>query len=541
MATLTSIVLIGGCATVTDAPEKVLPSPTDERQDSGVPRSGSATQSPEGSNVVGVRDLRAHTASALPLPETAKPRGDTIAGQESIANPSLWEVMRPSMALNHHTDNKRVGQQLRWLQKHPEYWERLAPRMQRYLPYILQEVAKRNLPAELALLPVIESALDPYAFSPYGASGLWQFMLPTANQYGLHINSYYDGRRDVIASTQAALDFLEDLHRRFDDWSLALAAYNAGGGTVSKAVRKGNTRDFFALRLPRETKAYVPRLLAISAIVANPKAFGVELPAVANINPLREVLLPSPYDVAVVADVLALDVSLIYEFNPALRGSQWSSESPLRLILPSDWDGGIEPENEAKRRLMKVIPDERVAWREVTVQSGDTISEIAEVYGVTSQTLKIFNSLDSDLLQIGQSLRVPALRLLSQSNEAGNTVYIVRQGDSLWKIARKADVSVSTLVKLNQIGPKDVLRIGQKVLVPNAPTPSSIALASNIESVPAKVRKIQYRVRRGDSLSRIAQRFRIRVSDIVSWNQVDPLDYLQPGQGLTLFVDVIGG
>ena len=366
-------------------------------------------------------------------------------------------------------------------------------------------------------------------------------MLPTAKQYGLHINSYYDERRDVIASTQAALDFLEDLHRRFDDWSLALAAYNAGGGTVSKAVRKGNTRDFFALRLPRETKAYVPRLLAISAIVANPKAFGVELPAVANINPLREVLLPSPYDVAVVADVLALDVSLIYEFNPALRGSQWSSESPLRLILPSDWDGGIEPENEAKRRLMKVIPDERVAWREVTVQSGDTISEIAEVYGVTSQTLKIFNSLDSDLLQIGQSLRVPALRLLSQSNEAGNTVYIVRQGDSLWKIARKADVSVSTLVKLNQIGPKDVLRIGQKVLVPNAPTPSSIALASNIESVPAKVRKIQYRVRRGDSLSRIAQRFRIRVSDIVSWNQVDPLDYLQPGQGLTLFVDVIGG
>ena len=137
----------------------------------------------------------------------------------------------------------------------------------------------------------------------------------------------------------------------------------------------------------------------------------------------------------------------------------------MRLILPSDWDGGIEPENEAKRRLMKVIPDERVAWREVTVQSGDTISEIAEVYGVTSQTLKIFNSLDSDLLQIGQSLRVPALRLLSQSNEAGNTVYIVRQGDSLWKIARKADVSVSTLVKLNQIGPKDVLRIGQKVLV----------------------------------------------------------------------------
>lgn len=524
-----------------DAPEKAPHSPTNERGESIIQRADNASQSPVESNEVGDHDVGAHTANSPQLRETAQPLASTATEPEFIADPSLWAVMRPLMTLDHHTDEKRVGQQLRWLQKHPEYWERLTPRMQRYLPYILQEVSERNLPAELALLPVIESALDPYAFSPYGASGLWQFMRPTAKQYGLQMNRYYDGRRDVIASTQAALDFLEDLHRRFDDWSLALAAYNAGGGTVSKAVRKGNTRDFFALRLPRETKAYVPRLLAISAIVANPEAFGMELPAVENVNPLREVLLPSPYDVAVVADVLALEVSQIYEFNPALRGSQWSSESPLRLILPSDWDGGIEPENEAKRRLMEVTPDERVAWREVTVRSGDTISEIADVYGVTSQTLKIFNSLESDLLQIGQTLRVPAPRLLNQPNKAGNTLYTVRKGDSLWKIARQADVSVSTLVKLNQIGPKDVLRIGQKVLVPNAPKPSSIALASTIESVPAKVRKIQYRVRRGDSLSRIAQRFRIRVADIVSWNKMNPQDYLQPGQGLTLFVDVIGG
>jgi membrane-bound lytic murein transglycosylase D len=206
--------------------------------------------------------------------------------------------------------------------------------MQRYLPYILHEVSERNLPAELALLPVIESALDPYAFSPYGASGLWQFMRPTAKQYGLQMNSHYDGRRDVIASTHAALDFLEDLHRRFDDWSLALAAYNAGGGTVSKAVRSGKTKDFFALRLPRETQAYVPRLLAISAVVANPQAFGIQLPPVENVDPLREVVLPSPFDVAVVAKVLALEVAEIYDFNPALRSSQWSSQSPLRLMLP---------------------------------------------------------------------------------------------------------------------------------------------------------------------------------------------------------------
>lgn len=480
-------------------------------------------------------------SDSLPITFATEFGGNTEDETTVVSDPSLWGVMRPLMTLDHQIDEKRVRQQLRWLQTHPEYWERLAPRMQRYLPYILHEVSARNLPAELALLPVIESALDPYAFSPYGASGLWQFMRPTAKQYGLQMNSYYDGRRDVIASTQAALDFLEDLHRRFDDWSLALAAYNAGGGTVSKAIRKGRTKDFFALRLPRETQAYVPRLLAISAIVANPEAFDIELPPVENMNPLKEVTLPSPFDVAVVADALALEVSQIYEFNPALRGPLWSDESPLRLILPSDWNGGNEPVSEAERRLTAIPTDERVAWQEVQVLRGDTISEIAETHNVSSRALKIFNDLDSDLLQIGQTLRVPKTKVSSQASIVGTSLYTVRKGDSLWEIAQRANVSVSALVKLNQIGPRDVLRIGQKVLVPSASGSSTVKLTSSEAPVPVKVRKIQYRVRRGDSLSRIAQRFRVRVSDIVSWNDVDPRRYLQPGQGLTLFIDVIGG
>ena len=167
----------------------------------------------------------------------------------------LWKLLRASLQLDHRTDEKRVRQEIRWLQKHPEYWQRLAPRMQRYLPFILDQIEARGLPAELALLPIVESALDPYAFSPYGASGLWQFMRPTAEQYGLRINDHYDGRRDIVSSTTAALDFLQDLYRRFEDWPLALAAYNAGGGTVSKAIRRGKTRDFFSLQLPNETKA----------------------------------------------------------------------------------------------------------------------------------------------------------------------------------------------------------------------------------------------------------------------------------------------
>ena len=172
---------------------------------------------------------------------------------------------------------------------------------------------------------------------------------------------------------------------------------------------------------------------------------------------------------------------------------------------------------------------------------GDTISEIAETYNVTSRALKIFNDLDSDLLQIGQTLRVPKTNVISQASIVGTSLYMVRKGDSLWEIAQRANVSVSALVKLNQIGPRDVLQIGQKVLVPSASGSSTVKLTSSEAPVPVKVRKIQYRVRRGDSLSRIAQRFRVRVSDIVSWNDVDPRRYLQPGQGLTLFIDVIGG
>jgi membrane-bound lytic murein transglycosylase D len=181
----------------------VTPPTTSDLEANRVQRGDQPTQNPVVTN-----DAAPLTANTQRLSEAPESDESPSSEQETIPEPSLWQVMRPQMTLDHQTDEKRVGQQLRWLQNHPEYWERLAPRMQRYLPYILHEVSERNLPAELALLPVIESALDPYAFSPYGASGLWQFMRPTAKQYGLQMNSHYDGRRDVIASTHAALDFL---------------------------------------------------------------------------------------------------------------------------------------------------------------------------------------------------------------------------------------------------------------------------------------------------------------------------------------------
>ena len=486
----------------------------------------------------------------------------SVTTKDSQAQADLWHNLRRGMRLNHRVEEKRVAQELRWLQQNPQYWVRLGPRMQRYLPYILSQVNARDLPAELALLPVIESALDPYAFSPYGANGLWQFMRPTAQQYGLVMTAQYDGRRDVVASTGAALDFLEDLHRRFDDWLLALAAYNAGGGTVAKALRRNKSQDFFHQRLPRETQAYVPRLLAISAIVANPEAFGVTLPVVDDLDPLLVLTLPGAFDVSVLAQTLNMEAAQIYEFNPALKQARWNASDSLQLILPRKWtskdwqanaaenleadtfapgEGSTltaldDAEQEAMARLKSVSPEERMAWKTIVVRSGDTLSELAEEHSASARDLLRLNQLDTDLLQIGQTLQVPVSARGRNTAATNLPTYTVRQGDSLWLIAKRMDTSVATLVRLNKIGPRDVLRVGRTLLLPDTGV-----LPAATDLPPNKIRKINYRVRRGDSLSRIAQRFRLSVGDILEWNDLQPKRYLQPGQGLTLYVDVVGG
>ncbi|NCF43362.1 MAG: LysM peptidoglycan-binding domain-containing protein [Proteobacteria bacterium] len=275
--------------------------------------------------------------------------------------------------------------------------------------------------------------------------------------------------------------------------------------------------------------------MALAAIVSDPQLYAVELPEVSNTDPLLVIALPGAFDVAVVAEALDISPSLIYQFNPALQRAQWSATAPLRLILPTakGKDNGLASAN---RRLLEVPEDQRIAWREISVRRGDTISEIAAQHGLSSQRLKSLNLLSSDLLQIGQTLRIPASTQRETLSQSGVRAYTVQQGDSLWRIAQRADTSVSALVKLNKVGPRELLRIGQILQVPEANSLRTAAVRA-----PSQVRKIRYRVRRGDSLSRIAQRFRLKVSDIAAWNNLPTERYLQPGQGLTLYVDIVGG
>jgi membrane-bound lytic murein transglycosylase D len=441
--------------------------------------------------------------------------------------PDLWRNIRDTFAFEHNVDNPRVQAELAWFARHPKYLQNLRPRLEQHLAYIHQRVVDRGLPGEIALLPIVESALDPYAFSPGGAAGLWQFIPATGRRFGLDRNWWYDGRRDPIAATEAALDYLESLHRRFDDWSLALAGYNAGEGNVIRALRrKGSGATFWELKLPRETSAYVPRLLALAEVIDRPSAYGITLPEVDPDIPFVIAATGGQLDLSVAAAAAELDVSTLYRWNPALN--QWSTppEGPHYLIVPKS--KGLD----AETVLASIPQQERVRWLRIKVKNGDTLSQLAQRYRTDVTSLRQANNLSGSRIHAGQALLIPkspdALSNPVATRTAGSS-YKVRDGDSLWTISRSQGVSMSKLMRANHVGPKDVLRVGQTLTIPGSTNAAGV------------IRKVRYGVRKGDSLAKIASKFNVKVSDISSWNNLNVRDYLQPGQSLTLYVDVVAG
>lgn len=442
--------------------------------------------------------------------------------------PDLWRDMRASMHLDLHLHQKRVQQEISWLQRHPQYLPRLAQRMQTYLPYLYEQVRLRDLPTELALLPIVESALDTYAFSHGGASGPWQFIRGTARQYGLDINDWYDGRRDVVASTGAALDFLEDLHARFDDWYLALAGYNAGQGNVNRALRRNPGASFFDLRLPRETQYYVPRLLALVSVIKNPEQYQIKLPPLLPQQGFALLNTHSQFQLSKLSQIAELSMDDLYRWNPALN--QWATppHGPHRIIVPISLDL-----KKAQAAIDAVPARQRVDWQQITVKPGDTLSHIAHRHGTDVASLRMANNLKGSSIRAGTVMLIPthAQALRSSPRRAdGELNYVVMPGDSLWSIARAHKVSLTRLMRNNHLGPKDPLPVGRELKIPG------------VDVAQRKVtRTVRYKVRKGDSLARIAQKFNVSVKQIASWNKLDARRYLQPGQGLTLYINVLAG
>jgi membrane-bound lytic murein transglycosylase D len=455
-----------------------------------------------------------------------------------------------------YVNNHRTEAEKKWFVKHPEYMQRVFTRAQRYLPYIVAELERRGLPLELALLPIVESAYDPFAYSHGRAAGLWQMIPGTAKRFGIKQNWWYDGRRDVVDSTRAALDYLEYLYKfNNGDWLNAIASYNSGEGNVRRAVRRNTSAnksiDFWNLKLPRETSMYVPKLLALVEIVSDPAKYNLTLPVVVDEVQFMVADIGGQLDLALAAELAGVDVDTVYQYNPGYN--RWSTDpsGPHSLVMP------IAIAEQFIAALDEVPKSERVRWQRHEVKNGEAISQIAERYNTTVATIRAANNLRGNTIRAGHHLMIPVatkpLSAYSKSADArlaktqnrtrdGNKVeHIVRSGESFWTISQKYKVTTRQLSAWNGMAPRDTLSIGKKLVVwTNA---ASSAIVDSPRSSPTQAlgnttRKLNYTVRSGDSLYLIARRFRVGIDQIARWNKIDKNKLLRPGQKLTMYVDV---
>ena len=478
-----------------------------------------------------------------------------LAAYPAPDHPHLWDRIRSQFSLPPQ-QHARIDDQRAWYARHPEYMERVTTRAVRYLYSIVEKLEQRNMPMEFALLPIVESAFDPFNYSHARASGMWQFIPATGRLYGLKQNYWYDGRRDVEAATDAALDYLSDLHTRLDgDWLLALAAYNTGEGNVKRAIRRneraGKPTDFWSLRLPRETQAYVPQLLALKEIVNAPELFQVTLADIPNQPYYVAVPLDSQIDLAKAAEMAEITIDDLYLLNPGFNKWATDPQGPHRLLLPLD-NAEIFATN-----LQNYPIENRITWESYKVKQGDSLLLIAKRYDTDVDVIKDVNNVRGNLIRVGQELLIPIATKKSdhyaysaqsrqqrtQENSKGaqgtqKVVHRVASGESFWKISQSYGVTVSQLTKWNGMAPRDPLKPGQQLIVwTDNSVAAAPALAQNVTGNPL-IKELTYRVRKGDSLARIASKFNLSVNDIVSWNAIKKQKYLQPGQSLKLFVDI---
>ena len=402
-----------------------------------------------------------------------------------LPDPDLWQRIRFGFALD-PLDSPLVAEQEDWYASRPDYIKRFVDRGSLYLHYIVEQVEKRHMPTEIALLPVVESAFTPNARSHAKASGLWQFIPSTGKNFGLKQNWWVDKRNDIVAATNAALDYLQRLHDEFGSWELALAAYNCGEGCVSRAIawnqKRGLPTDYLSLRLPPETRTYVPKLMAVKNIVLSPATYGVELDSVPDQPYFTTVKAPQKIDVKLAAKLAGMSEEEFVALNPAHR-KPVAVDSDGTLVLPLDKAETFEENLENYDKPL-------VSWTTYNARRGEYIDTIARRHGLTRRELLAVNDtvrLDKRLrLRYAQPVLVPirrsaaihraaaTLRTASAggggshaSNAGGNTrQYVVRPGDTLYSIARRFDTDVDALRRLNGLAAHGVIHPGLRLRVP---------------------------------------------------------------------------
>lgn len=468
--------------------------------------------------------------------EATRHLAETDPDTSSARPPHLWARVIDRFGFTECPADSRAEQWARWYGERGDYMDRVLTRARPWIYDIAGELERRDLPGELALLPIVESAYDPFAYSHGRAAGTWQFVSATARERGIEINDFYDGRRDVWAATRAALNYLDYLNGKFGDWNLALAAYNGGQGRVQRAInrnqRAGRPTDWQSLRLPRETLGYVPKLNGLGCLFAEPERFGFDIPVWDNRPQVVRVELDGPIDIVALSAAADIDIAELVAINPGLNGHLTPPGGPHHLMVPA---GRADTVREA---LQTLDAADMIVWQEVRVRRGDTLSHLARRHGTTIRQLREANNLNGDFLRTGQTLRLaadgrtpensPYAERYSQLEQLQRRLlptqrfqHQVRPGENLWLIARRYGVSVGDLQRWNGLGSNSLIRPGDRILVNMTQTGGSAAAR-------------EYTVRSGDSLWTISRRYDVSVNELMRWNGLNEGAVLQPGQTLTI-------
>ena len=452
---------------------------------------------------------------------------DDTAAAAAATTVDVWQRIRQGYALPEPT-SPYTARHESWYAARPDYINRMLERSRKYLYHVVEEVQKRGMPTEIALLPMVESAYNPQAYSRSHASGIWQFMPATGRHFGLKQNWWIDNRRDITAATDAALDYLQKLHAMFGTWDLALAAYNAGEGTVMRAIERnrkhGLPTDYAHLKLPAETMNYVPKLQAIKNMVTHPDRFGVEIAPLANQPYFTTVSAPQQIDASVAAELAGISVEEFNALNPEYNRPVLASNGAVHEILL--------PVDAAPVFIANLANTDRplVSWQTYHAKRGERMASIAKKFDISLGELRSINGLPMrNTLASAKALLVPNLQnaatLVAVSDHAANPVdsagiakasrfHIVKRGENLQLIAKRYGMQVKQLMALNKLK-NSRINAAQKLLIL-----ADDKVAETSRKAAANAQSTHYVVKRGDTLGSIARRFDIALDDLQRWNNI---------------------
>jgi len=419
------------------------------------------------------------TDPAAPLTlSTARNIKLELLPDNSLAAGDLWVRIRSGFAMR-DLDSPLIAKHEQWYASRPDYVARMTERARRYLQYITVEVERRGMPSEIALLPMIESAFNPGAYSTGRASGIWQFIPSTGKSFGMQQNWWYDGRRDVISATNGALDYLQKLHGMFGDWELALAAYNWGEGAVQRAQARNRKRglpvNYTSLKMPDETRNYVPKLLAVKNIITNPASFGLVLENISDEPYFAAVSTAKHIDVKLAAQLADISMEEFIALNPAHNRPVILQDNSDLILLPV---GAVE----TFRTNLESYDKPLVSWQSYQPKKGERLDKLAPRFGLSVEKLKSVNGLGHNNVSTGQTLLVPISGGESEADgefeafnmhlapvyDSSRTIikHTVRKGDTIASVARRYHVSIANLKQQNRS--LKTIKVGQVITIVQA-------------------------------------------------------------------------